>query len=233
MRCVQMLAGALLLLGSPQSFIAQQSSSIPVIMAAGRGEIRLPPDVAVVRLVISSRASTAAAAATETARRVRAITDTLHRWSLAPEIAAPVAFEVHTNEDRFEARLVDYEAKAVLTVRVREFEQLGPIVDAALAAGATTVPGIRFESDTAAVARMRAIAVAYEQAEAKASAVARAANVKLGPLMVLDTGDEYDFGEYDEYIGHPLDLPSARAARRDVPVSAVVRAEWRLVATGK
>jgi len=235
MRRIHLLGSALLLLSYPQPVLyGQEQPSGPVIMAMGRGEIRLPPDVAIVRLVIASRASTAAAAATETARRVRAVTDTLRHWSLAPEITAPVALEVQTNEAFAEARLVDYEAKAVLTVRVRQFDCLGAIVDGALAAGATTVPGIRFESDASEAARMRALGLAYHQALEKAESIARAARVTLGPLVMLDTGREYDIGpDYDEYVFDDLPMSGTRTPRRDVPVSAVVRATWQLVPGGR
>ena len=231
MRRVHLLGSALLLLAYPRHHLpAQEPASGPVIVATGRGEVRLPPDVAIVHLVIAARASTATAAATETARRVRAVTDTLRHWSLAPEITAPVAFEVHTNEAYAEARLVDYEAKAVLTVRVREFARLAAIVDGALAAGATTVPSIRFESDTADAARMHAFGRAYDQARRKAEAIARAAGVTLGQLVLLDTGRDYDVGSaMDEYIFDDPMIAGTRTPRRDVAVSASVSATWRLV----
>jgi uncharacterized protein YggE len=198
------------------------------------GEIRLPPDAAVVRLGIAARASTAAAAANETGRRVRAITDSLQRWNLAPELTAPLALEVHTNEDYSEGRLVDYEAKAVLTVRVRDFDRLGAIVDGALAAGATTVPSIRFESDTADSARIHALELAYTQARAKAEAVARAADVTLGAVMDLDTGRAYEFGgAYEDVIYEGMTSSVMRVPRREVLVSATVTARWELVSAGR
>jgi len=234
MRTSQLLGSVLLTLppALPEALPAQERSG-PVVQAMARGEIRLPADVAVVRLGNAARASTAAAAATETGRRVRAITDSLRRWNLAPELTAPLALEVHTNEDYSEGRLVDYEAKAVLTVRVRDFDRLGAIVDGALAAGATTVPSIRFESDTAESARMDALELAYTQARAKAEAVARAAGVTLGALMDLDTGRGYEFGEgYDDFIYDDMPSSVLRVPRRDVLVSALVTARWQLVPCG-
>ncbi len=207
---------------------AQAVDSGPTITAAARGEIHLPPDIAIVRLVVASRASTAAAAATETARRVRAVTDSLHRWGLAPELTAPLALEVHTNEAIAEGRLVDYEAKAVLTVRVRQFDHLGAIVDGALAAGATTVPGVRFDSDSADAARLHALAKAFQQARAKADAVARAAGATLGRLIELSTSQDLDF-DRDDFLFDDFGLSEARSPKRDVPVSATVSAKWRLL----
>ncbi len=156
------------------------------------------------------------------------MTDSLHRWGLAPELTAPLALEVHTNEAIAEGRLVDYEAKAVLTVRVRQFDHLGAIVDGALAAGATTVPGVRFDSDSADAARLHALAKAFQQARAKADAVARAAGATLGRLIELSTSQDLDF-DRDDFLFDDFGLSEARSPKRDVPVSATVSAKWRLL----
>src|SRR5262245_12112017 len=105
------------------------AQTTPTIKTEGRGEVRLPPDLAVVRLGVAARASTAAAAAAEAGRRLDAVTDTLRRMGLAPEVAVPLALEVTTNEARAEGRLVDYEAGAGVVVRVRNLARLGAVVD--------------------------------------------------------------------------------------------------------
>ncbi len=215
--------------GTPVPLSSQHPEASPTIIASARGEVRLPPDVAVLRIGVASRASTAAAAATESSRRVRAVTDTLRRMGLAPELSAPVALEVRTNEAVAEGRLVDYEARALITVRIRDFARLGVIIDAALAGGATTVPSVRFDSDTAAAARADALARAYREAENRARAVARAAGVTLGPIVELRADPSFMDDLDDDFVIEDLPFAPSRSPRREVPVAATVTVTWRLV----
>jgi uncharacterized protein YggE len=70
-------------------------------------------------------------------------------------------------------------------VRLPNIKDLGPIVDTALAAGATQVSGITFESSQVAEGRQRAIALAIEAARGDASAAATAAGGRLGPIIEI------------------------------------------------
>jgi len=197
------------------------------ISVTGLGELRLPPDVAVVRFGVASRASSAAAAAVESARRTRAISDTLRAWGLAPEVIEPVALEITTNEVPSEGRLIDYEARTVIGVRLRQLDRLGALVDAALAAGATTIPTVRFESDTADRAERYALARAYRDAESTARAVAAAAGHRLGTILEIQTEPRYgrEFEDFDlpDYIG-----ATARIARKEVRIIARLSVRWSL-----
>lgn len=226
---IRFIASLLILSGPVQQYRPSDPPvAVPSVVTTGRGELRLPPDVAVLRIGIAARASTAAAAATEAGRRVRAVTDTLRLLGLAPQVMEPIALKVGGNEDYSEARLVDYEARAALSVRVRATDQLGALIDGALAVGATDIPAVRFESDTAAAARRHALTRAFERAEASARAIAEAAGMRLGGLLEVSADPDYDFRD-EEYL---MDIgPHARSpgTRRDVPISASVTARWRLV----
>ncbi|MBL8989754.1 MAG: SIMPL domain-containing protein [Gemmatimonadetes bacterium] len=216
-----MLSVFTLLVGDPQS-----GQEPPTITVTGFGEVRLPPDLAVLRFGVATRASSAAAAAGESSRRVRAITDTLRAWGLAPELVEPVALEVRTNEDPSAGRLVDYEARTTIGVRLRQLERLGPLVDLALAQGATSVPSVRFESDTVVAAERAALTQAFRDAEASAQAVTAAAGRALGALIELRVEPDYR-QEFEDY-----DLPDyggpRRVVKREVLVTARLTARWAI-----
>ncbi len=203
------------------------SPEAPILEVRGSGQVRLPADVAVLRIQVASRASTAAAAAAETARRLAIVTDTLRHSGLGPELVEPTALNVVTNEALGDGHLVDYEARALLSVRVRQLDRLGSLVDAALAAGATEIPSVRFESDSMEAAERTALAQAFHQAETTARALAQAAGMRLGGIAGIETwGDRGgpDLGE--EFETHFL--RSGPTARRDVRVEATVAVRWQL-----
>jgi uncharacterized protein len=211
-----------------QAARAQGTVESPVVEVHGMGELRLPPDVAVLRIEVAARASTAAAAAAETGRRLAAVADTLRRSGLGPEIVQPLALSVGSNEARSEGRLVDYEARAAISVRIRHLDRLGLLVDAALAAGATEIPSVRFESDSMAAAARNALAKAYADALGTARALAAAAGARLGPVIGIEVWDRPEDWMSDEDLEY-LGPRSGTSARRDVRVAASVTVRWQLV----
>jgi len=200
----------------------------PVVAVRGEGQVRLPPDVAVLRIEVASRASTAAAAAAETGRRVVAVADTLRRSGLGPEIVQPPALNVGSNEAVAEGRLVDYEARAAISVRVRQLDRLGALIDAALAAGATEIPSVRFESDSMDAAERVALRRAYAQALSTARALADAADMQLGRVVEIETYGGRGEWAFDEDFEMPY-LRAAASVRHDVRVEAAVSVRWQLV----
>jgi uncharacterized protein len=205
-------------------------ASPPIVEATGRGELRLPPDVAVLKIGISARASTANAAAMEAGRRLEAVADTLRRLGLAPEVTRAVALRVGGNESYTEKRVVDYEAQAGLLIRVRDLARLGVLVDGALAAGATDIPSVRFESDSMEAAAREALTRAYASAEGKARAMARAAGLILGPIVQMIADQGY-FGVDDDYAfeGLMMKQQATVTPRRDVAVTAGITVRWKLL----
>ena len=221
---VAILAGRL----SAQAVRSPGTVESPVVQVHGIGELRLPPDIAVLRIEVASRASTAAAAAAETGRRLAAVADTLRRSGLGPEIVQPLALNVGSNEAPSEGRLVDYEARAAISVRVRQLDRLGPLVDAALAAGATEIPSVRFESDSMEVAARHALARAYADAQGTARTLAAAAGARLGQVIGIEAWDRPDDWMADEDLSY-LGPRFGASARRDVRVVASVTVRWQLV----
>lgn len=221
---VTILAGRL----SAQAVRSPGTVESPVVQVYGIGELRLPPDIAVLRIEVASRASTAAAAAAETGRRLAAVADTLRRSGLGPEIVQPLALNVGSNEAPSEGRLVDYEARAAISVRVRQLDRLGPLVDAALAAGATEIPSVRFESDSMDAAKRNALARAYADALGTARSLAAAAGARLGQVIEIETWDRPNDWTGDEDLSY-LEPRFGASARRDVRVGATVTVRWQLV----
>lgn len=220
-------AAGLLSLASPA--LHAQAPEQRGLTVLGIGDLRLPPDRAVVRFGVASRASTAAAAGAESARRARAISDTLRQWGLAPEVIEPVALVIATNESSAEGRLVDYEARTVIGVELRQLDRLGALVDAGLSAGATTIPTVRFESDTADRADRHALALAYRDAEAKARAVAAAAGLRLGSILEVQMGDGFSNRYADTDMSDYLMEAPNRVVRKEVRITERVAVRWALV----
>ena len=84
-------------------------------------------------------------------------------------------------------RIIGYVANNTVRIEVRRLDQVGPVIDAALAAGANMVNTIQFFASNVDVARRTAMAEAVGRARGDAEALARAAGGSLGALLELNT----------------------------------------------
>src|SRR3954471_15914876 len=104
MRCSILAAVALVAITAPPacSQLAPGAPSVPQISTTGTGEARVTPDRASVTIGVQSRATTAAAAAADNARRQRAVIDTIRALGVPQEQIGTSNYMV-SPEMRYEA----------------------------------------------------------------------------------------------------------------------------------
>lgn len=214
------------------------TASVPEIETIGSGERRIAPDRATVMIQVESRAPSAATAAAMNASAAQAVRDALRRmradtaaatasYHVGPEFGPPRPIE------REEApRVIGYIARTVVRARLTQLEQLGPAMDAALAAGATGIEGIFFESSGADDARRAALADAAAAARRDAEVLARAMGGSLGPLIGTSTLGMGDPRRYNLMMrgGYDFGGPGAtQITPTEIVVTAAVAARWRFL----
>jgi uncharacterized protein YggE len=209
----------------------------PQIVVSGSGEARVAPDRAIINIGVFSRATTAAAAANDNARKQRAIVDTLRALGFANEQISTMNYHVSPEMRHLpqsgRSEVTGYTVSNTVRIDVRRLEQIGPAIDAALAKGANQIHGLDFYVFNADEPRRRALAQAIERARADAEAMARAAGGSLGALLEMSTG----------FVPIPIlrqemAMETAMRAQADAPtpiqpgedvVRAVVTTRWQFV----
>jgi len=162
-----------------------------VIVVGGTGRVSVAPDTALLTLGVESQAPTLAEATADAARRMSAVVARIKALGVADADIATVTYSVDPRTApidparRDPPRIVGHQVSNIAQVTVRKLTEAGPILDAAVAAGANAVRGIRFTlaDSTAAQAEARKRAVA--DALAKARQLAAAAGVTLGPVLTI------------------------------------------------
>lgn len=223
------LAGSV---GSGSIVLAQQAPPSEIV-TSGTAVVRLPPDRAVVTIGIDSRAATAAMASSANVTPVGRVRSALVRFGLPADSARVSSYSVEPAFDyEHGGKILHYEARTVLRVRLRELARLGQLFDVVLGAGATAINQIEFESDTLEVARRNALATALGEARADATALAVAAGGHLGRLLSVTTGGSLRTPEVyrlEEIRVQASMSRGAPAVNRDVVVTAAIQARWEFV----
>jgi uncharacterized protein len=185
------LAGILAFFVAPESSAAQPASAPPQVVVTAVGEIRVTPDRAHLSLGVQSRASTAAAAAADNARRQRAVIDTLRAIGFRPEQISTMSYQVHP-EMRYDERgrvpeVIGYVVSNVVRVDIHQVDRVGTAIDASLAKGANQIHGLDFYVSNPDEARRQALADAMRRARGDAEAIAAAGGARLGQLLEVST----------------------------------------------
>jgi uncharacterized protein YggE len=167
----------------------------PDVVTSATGEARVTPDRAQIFIGVQTRAATAAQAGTDNARKTRAVIDAVKARGIPAEQIATSEYSVYPEYDQREQprggpqtpRVIGYLVNNTVRIEVRRLDQVGAIIDAALAAGANMVNTIQFFASNADAARRSALAEAVSRARGDAEALAKAAGGSLGALLELNT----------------------------------------------
>jgi len=170
------------------------ASGPPTIEVGGEGNVQAAPDQATLQLAIETHALTAAEAASANGALAQRVNDALKSklqdkgqiwtggYSLYPDYSEP--------RNGGEAKIIGYRAQNSITVQTGTLELVGPLIDAAIAAGANRVGSLDYDLRDSTKARSQAITQAAKDAQAQAQALAAALGVKLGPVIKASTVSE-------------------------------------------
>ena len=178
---VSLLVGACASVGTPPA--AERG-----IVVTGTGRVALRPDTGVIDVGVEARASRLADASAEVARKMRDVLAAVKALGVREADVRTVVYAIDPVAEPRQAgdtsaRIVGYRVSNVVQVRARTVDGLGPIVDAAVTAGANVVRNVHFTLDDPSRAEAEARALAMQDATARARQIAAAAGVKLGRLL--------------------------------------------------
>ncbi len=206
---VILTAGAVAVAGAGMA-TAQEAR---IITTMGTGTVEAPPDMATIRLGVTNQASEASAAMAATSEAASAVLDRLEAAGVAPrdvqtdQLSVQPLWSDYSAETR---RITGFVASNVLTVRVRDLDQLGTLLDLVMQDGANTFNGLSFGLQEHKPAQDAARAAAVRDALDRAAQLADAAGVTLGPVQTISE---------QAGVARPMMMEMAAARSADVPVA--------------
>lgn len=195
----------------------------PRILVTGQGSANIAPDMAVLNLTVMREAATARKALDANSAAMAEVMAAMTAGGIAEKDLQTANFAIQprynqpprkSDGERLAPRIVAYTVRNSLTVRVRDINKVGEILDKSVTLGVNEGGNIHFTNDDPSAALTEARRNAVADALAKANTLADAAGVKVGDIV-----------EISEQSYRPRSMPKARAEMAmdmggSVPVAA-------------
>jgi uncharacterized protein YggE len=185
-----LVAALLLVTGKPEGEPAPAATEPDrVVTVTGEGEVRVKPDEAHVSfgvLMHGPSAAEAEALALETARRVQeAIAQAggdVDRLEISHLTLSATTYQDFAGT----ARISGFQAQASVQAVIRNLSKVQAVLDAGLAAGATSLDGVAYTLENPESAKQAAMKAALENARQRATTLVRAEGERLGELRNVE-----------------------------------------------
>ena len=200
------LALLLALLAAP---LAVAEDPPPRILVTGEGSAQLAPDMAVLVLTVTREGKSARGALDANSEAMGRVIAVMQQEGIAgrdlqtSNLSIPPRYSRPPRgaDGQMEApRIEGYTVRNSLTVRVRDIDKVGAILDKSVDLGVNEGGSILFTNDDPSAAISKARGEAVREATARARTLAEAAGVKLGRIL-----------EISEQARRPHPMPVARA----------------------
>lgn len=200
-----------------QPIAAAMPESITVV---GTGKSIVAPDRFTFTLGVQTIAATVDEAVNENNSKVAAVIAALKKAGAEEKNIQTSQFNIWPQQDYQEGRLpriLGYQVSNSITVRSTKIADAGKLLGVALSAGVNTSSGINFESSNPSAGRDQGLRAAIEDARAKATLLAQAANRALGKAIVIMEGVQAQPPGYPMARGA---VSAMEAKVSDVPVES-------------
>lgn len=190
-----LMATTLFALSNPAS--AQDASPVAgsssaTVSVSGVGIITTTPDTASIQLGVTVTQPTLAEAQSQASTQMQAVIDSLTASGVEEKDIQTSSYYVSVvqnyDSNGNPSEVTNFQVQNLVNVVVREIDNVGPVLDGAVAAGANTVYGVNFYVDDSSQATSDARALAVQDAEKRAQELAAAAGMTLGPVVSIVEG---------------------------------------------
>ncbi|HEX8591345.1 MAG TPA: SIMPL domain-containing protein [Candidatus Paceibacterota bacterium] len=195
-----------------------------VITVTGEGKAETPPTIARVMFTVQETAATVAAAQEAADKRSRTALDGVRSLGVEDKDVRADAYQVNPQYENPQPcvpgrecvqnpRIIGYQVAQTVTVKVRNTNIAGEVIQALGTAGVQNISGPNFEVDDDSDVMREARAKAIEDARQKAKELARQLHVRLGDVV--------SYGEN----GGPYPMPTAGIGKGGVMMDSMARSE--------
>jgi uncharacterized protein len=189
---MQQFVAALIAGAAAAGALAQSGPPAPVssIRVTADAKVTAKPDRVQIDVGVTTHAASSQEAAAQNARQVEAVLGAVRKAVGAGAVLKTVSYTLNPNyrypKGGGEPTLDGYTANNIVQVQLDDLAKIGPVIDAATAAGANRVQGIQFTLRDQDAVRAQALREAALKARADAEVLAAALGLKIVRVLSVE-----------------------------------------------
>lgn len=186
MSCIMLFVAAV---GGGMTAKAAETNTITV---NGKGTVKAKPDIAIVYLGVETRDKDSGKAQEEASKIMEAVIQMLKETGVSEENMKTANISIYPRVDYQTNETTGYVANQSIEVKIKDLQNVGKIIDAAVALGANSFGGIQFSIEDTAAYYNEALTLAVKNAKDKADVLAAAIGVSVGrPASLTEQSNVY------------------------------------------
>ncbi|OGN98419.1 MAG: hypothetical protein A2Y58_02385 [Chloroflexi bacterium RBG_13_51_52] len=184
------------------------------IWVSGEGKVTAVPDVAIINLGIEAQETDVATAQAEASEAMDKVTQALKDQGIAEEDIQTVYFNISQvtrwDNDKQTEIVTGYRVTNTVSVKVREVEKAGEVIDAVVTVGGNMirVSGISFTVDDPSPYYEQARKLAITYAKKKADQMAAETGIELGKITYITESSYTSSSLYRNYAMEDVAIPA-------------------------
>ncbi|MFA5975106.1 MAG: SIMPL domain-containing protein [Elusimicrobiota bacterium] len=163
--------------------------NLRTISVQGQGRLTAVPDIANLTVEVRKEGASLDDISAQVRQGMSHVLDVLKGQGLADKDLQTAAYQVqprYEHDRQGNTRPNGYIVLNRLTAKVRDLKKVGKVLTAAVQSGATGVTGPDFDFDNPQLLERKALALAMEDARAKADVLVQAAGARLGAVRTVN-----------------------------------------------
>lgn len=178
----------------PLAFAHAAEPINPTISVTGTGKVSAAPDMAIVNVGVVREEKTARAALDANNSAMKRVLDEMKAVGIEARDLQTSNFNIQpryiypkrkTNGEQPAPKITGYIVSNTLTIRIRNLDATGPILDKVVTLGVNSGGGIRFTNEDQEALREQARVNAVKNAMSKAQTLTSTAGVRLGKILSI------------------------------------------------
>ena len=164
--------------------------SVRTISVTGSGKVTLSPDIAYLNIGVHTEGKEATESVASNTNQTQKLVEALKKAGIDAKDIQTINFSIYPQQQYStdgKPQGLTYVVDNTVYVTIRNLNEIGELLDAAVSAGANTINGIQFDVADKTKALSEARKAAIVDAKSQAEELAQAAGVKLGLIHSIST----------------------------------------------
>ena len=204
-----------------------------IINVTGDSTIKVVPDLAYISVGVTTQDKDSQTALANNNKLSQAVIDAVKSFKVDSNDIQTGSFYIsplyNYDEKTGVSSIYGYSISNTITVTVRNLDNLGKILDAAIKAGANNSTGVSFDFSKKSEKYLEALKLATENAKKEAEAIASAFGGKnLAVVEITENNNNYAIPYYDNRASAPMEESSVPVEKGEISISASVTVKYSL-----